>query len=362
MLLRALSLLLIQLFIGVSGAPCGCSSVVIPVHVDVLVPKDPTDPFGGLRSNSSSLRRVNDEYKMYGVFCQPHIISVKNSGVLQLLVHGATYNSQYWSPPIEEFRNYSYAAFSCDRGLSSLAIDALGAGLSSHPANASDVQYPTGAAALSQLARHLKKSALLPGVMPFKKIIGIGHSAGSSLLNFGAIVDGTRSPFDGLILTGSVIFDHGPPSLSSFPSARDADPLRWGTLDPAYLTTSNDRTIFYPADPTAFSLRMLLFNAFTKDIVSVSMILQVATTSVPVLEYKGPVAKVIGSEDQISCQSGRCMDVSELTAAEHVAWPAAQSFELVVSQGSSHDINLDFFALGVFNTVFTFRRSFPGNV
>jgi hypothetical protein len=83
MLLRPLSLLLIQLFIGVSGASCGCSSVVIPVHVDVLVPKDPTDPFGGLKSNSSSLRRVNDEYKMYGVFCQPHTISVKDSGQLE---------------------------------------------------------------------------------------------------------------------------------------------------------------------------------------------------------------------------------------------------------------------------------------
>ncbi|KAJ6576509.1 Alpha/beta hydrolase family-domain-containing protein [Mycena vulgaris] len=358
MLLRALSLLLIQLFVGASGASCGCSSVVIPVHVDVLVPKDPTDEFGGLKSNSSSLRRVNDEYKMHGVFCQPHTIPVQNSEVLQLLVHGVTYNSQYWSPPIEEFRNYSYAAFSCDRGLSSLAIDALGAGLSSHPANASDVQYPTGAAALSQLARHLKKSALLPGVKPFKKIIGIGHSAGSALLNFGAIVDGTRSPFDGLILTGSVIFDHGPSSLSMFPSARDADPLRWGALDPAYLTTSNDRTFFYPADPTTFSPRMLQFDAFTKDIASVSMILQVATTSVPALEYMGPVAKVIGSEDQISCQAGSCMNVSALTAAERVTWPAAQSFELVVSQGSGHDINLDFFASGALNTVFGFAKKF----
>ncbi|KAJ7798506.1 hypothetical protein B0H14DRAFT_2906575 [Mycena olivaceomarginata] len=35
-----------------SGASCGCSSIVIPVHVDVLIPKDPADPFGGLKTGN----------------------------------------------------------------------------------------------------------------------------------------------------------------------------------------------------------------------------------------------------------------------------------------------------------------------
>ncbi|KAJ7659510.1 hypothetical protein B0H17DRAFT_839460, partial [Mycena rosella] len=329
---------------------CGCSSLVIPVHVDVLVPKDPTDVFAGLKSNASGLRRVDATYDVYGVFCQPDTVSPKNAVVLQLLVHGITYTSQYWSPPAEEFRNYSYAAFSCDRGLSSLAVDWVGVGLSSRPVNASDVQYPTGAAALSQVARHLKTNFILPGVQPFKIIIGIGHSAGSGLLNFGAIVEGARSPFDGLVLTGSLSVEPGMlPSLSSIPSARDADPLRWGALDPAYITTSN-RTIFYPADPTAFSPRMLIFDDFTKDVGTVSTFLQTPTTSLTT-EYAGPVAKIVGSEDQLFCAgTGRCVDVAALTAAERVLWPAAQSFEVAVAQGSGHDLNLDFFAEGPFNT------------
>jgi hypothetical protein len=45
-----------------SGQSCGCSSLVIPVHVDVLIPKDIADPFGGLKSNASSLRRLNETY------------------------------------------------------------------------------------------------------------------------------------------------------------------------------------------------------------------------------------------------------------------------------------------------------------
>ncbi|KAJ7347966.1 Alpha/beta hydrolase family-domain-containing protein [Mycena albidolilacea] len=351
MLLSALSVLFHVLCIYVdvvSAAACDCSSLVVPVHVDVLVPKDPMDIFAGLKSNLSSLRRVDDTYDIYGVFY-----------VLQLLVHGITYTSQYWSPPVEEFRNYSYAAFSCDRGLSTLAIDWPGVGLSSRPVNASDVQFPTAAAALSQIARHLKKSSILPGVSPFRKIIGMGHSAGSALLNFGAIVEDARSPFDGLILTGSLSL--GPdtlPSLSIVPSARDVNPLRWGALDPGYITTSN-RTIFYPANPTAFSPRMLIFDDFTKDVGTVSTFLQTPTATLTT-RYTGPVAKVVGSEDQFLCARGRCTDVAALTAAEHVLWPVARSFEVVVAQGSGHDLNLDFLAQGPFNTFIRLVEQFSG--
>ncbi|KAJ7648380.1 hypothetical protein DFH06DRAFT_997409 [Mycena polygramma] len=335
-------------------ASCGCSPVVIPVHVDVLVPKDPTDEFGGLKSNASSLRRVNNTFNISGTFCQPSDpVSARNSDVLQLLVHGLTYNSQYWSPPVEEFRNYSYAAFSCDRGLASLAIDSLGVGLSSRPANASDVQCPTSAAAISQVARYLKTASILPGVGPFVKIIGVGHSAGSAMLAFGAIVEGAQSPFDGLILSGLLIIEPGsipaPPGLGS---ARDDTPARWGTLDPGYVTTSN-RTLYYPANPRSFSPRMMVFDNFTKDVGSMSVLLQAPTSSLTT-QYTGPVVKVMGSADQQFCGTGRCEDVGALTATERAVWPAAKSFDIVVTQESGHDLNLDFMADVSFGTFVRF--------
>ncbi|KAJ7909394.1 hypothetical protein B0H13DRAFT_2492551 [Mycena leptocephala] len=338
MLLRALSALfyLSRVYVA-SGASCDCSSLVIPVDVDVLVPKDPTDIFGGLKSNASSLRRLQATYDVYGVFY-----------VVQFLVHGFTYNNQYWSPPIEEFRNYSYSAFSCDRGLSSLAIDWVGVGLSSRPVNASDVQYATEAAVASQLARQLKNVSILPGVEPFKKVIGIGHSAGSVLLNFDALAEGPQSPFDGLIMTGALIVE--PNTLPPLPilSARDDDPLRWGGLDPDYLTTSS-RNIFYGPDPATFSPRMIRFDNFTKDVGSIATLLQVPISTLTA-QYTGHVAKVVGSEDQILCLGTRCEDVAALNAVEKVLWPDAKSFEVLVAQGSGHDLNLDFLAEGAFNT------------
>ncbi|KAF8177382.1 hypothetical protein K438DRAFT_2022322 [Mycena galopus ATCC 62051] len=339
-----------------SAASCACSSLLIPVHIDVLVPKDPTDGFAGLTSNASALRRVDDEYDIYGIFCRPDTIA--SSNVLQLLVHGLTYDSQYWSPPVEEFRNYSYAALACEHGLATLAVDWLGVGLSTRPANSSDVQYPTISAALSQIARRFKTPSIIPGVNPFKKVIGVGHSVGSALLNFGAIVE-AASPFDGLILTGSLITEPGEgPSLDTVTSARDDTPLRWGTLDPGYITRS-DRTLFYPVDTTTFSPRMLIFDGFVKDIGTVATFPQPVTTSLTT-HYTGPVVKIVGSEDQLYCAADRCEDIAALTAVERVLWPAAKSFEVVVAPGSGHDLNLDFFANGPFNTFIRFVNQFAG--
>ncbi|KAJ7692978.1 Alpha/beta hydrolase family-domain-containing protein [Mycena olivaceomarginata] len=306
MLLCALSVLFsLSRVYAASGASCDCSPIVIPVDVDVLIPKDPTDIFGD---------------------------------VVQFLVHGFTYTNQYWSPPIEEFRNYSYSAFSCDRGLPSLAIDWVGVGLSSRPVNASDVQYATEAAVASQLARQLKNVSIFPGVQPFKKVIGIGHSAGSVLLNFAALVEGPQSPFDGLIMTGALIVE--PNTLPPLPilSARDDDPLRW-----AAATSSTAPT------PATFSPRMLRFDNFTKDVGSIASLLQVPISTLPT-QYTGPVAKVVGSEDQLLCLGTRCEDVAALNAVEKVLWPHAKSFEVLVAQGSGHDLNLDFLAEGPFNT------------
>jgi hypothetical protein len=54
------------------------------------------------------------------------------------------------------------------------------------------------------------------------------------------------------------------------------------------------------------------------------------------------------------------VDIAALTAAEQVLWPAAQSFEVVVAQGSGHDLNLDFLAQGPFNTFSRLVYQFAG--
>ncbi|KAJ7611268.1 Alpha/beta hydrolase family-domain-containing protein [Roridomyces roridus] len=328
----------------------------MPVHIEALLPTDPLDALAGLQSNASGLRRLDDTYNMIYLWC----FLPPGGDVVQLLVHGFTYTNQYWSPPAEEFKNYSYAAFSCDRGIPSLAVDWLGVGLSSRPPNASDVQYPSVSAVMSQIARNLKSGPIISGIGPFKKVIGVGHSAGSGLLNFGAIIEGSHSPFDGLVLTSALIVEPGSlgPSSTSYSPARDVDPVRWATLDPAYVSNAN-RTAFYPRDKTAFSPRMIVFDNFTKDVGTVSMFAQIPTTSLP-NQYAGPVVKIVGSEDQLFCNGDTCNNVTALTEAEQVLWPDARSFDVVVAEGSGHDLNLDFHAMALFNTFVAFVEKFAG--
>ncbi|KAJ7922204.1 hypothetical protein B0H13DRAFT_2267599 [Mycena leptocephala] len=294
-----------------SGQSCGCSSLVIPVHVDVLIPKDPADPFGGLKAMQA----------VYAVWKKPNIGRLRR-GIPKL----------------------SYTEFACDRGLSSLAIDLVGVGLSSRPANASDVQFATNAAVVSQLARHLKIASIIAGVQPFKKVIAIGHSAGSATLTFGATAERAHSPFDGFILTGNVNFVH-PSTLPGLPGL-----MRHGTIP-------RSGGPILPRKPQLLLARMAIFDAFTKDVGPLSAQSQGGVTSLPA-HYPGPVAKVVGSEDQGFCTASNCVDVVALNASERLLWPDARSFDVVVAQGSGHDLNLDFFAKGPFNTFVEFVEKF----
>ncbi|KAJ7884605.1 hypothetical protein B0H14DRAFT_3742212 [Mycena olivaceomarginata] len=255
---------------------------------------DPTDVFAGLKSNSSSLRRVDDIYNIYGVFCQPESMSARN--------------------PASCARNHIYQPIlvSVGGGIPKLFLHGL-------------FLTPTVAAAISRLAHHLETVSLLPGVPPFRTIIGIGHSTGSGLLTFTAIVDGARSPFAAFILTSALSDSGAAPAAPSslIPSARDDTPLRWSALDPGYITAPN-RSIFYPR-----RLRRL-FDAFTRDVGSVGMLAQTGVVSIAAQHYAGRVAKVLGAADQFICADERCEDVAALSAAEGVLWPAAESFELVL--------------------------------
>jgi hypothetical protein len=197
-------------------------------------------------------------------------------------------------------------------------------------------------------------------VPPFKTLIGVGHSAGAGLLSFGAVVDGAQSPFAALILTSEPINGTAVPAAPSptVPSARDDTPLRWGALDPGYVTAPN-RSVFYPADPAAFSPRMQVFDAFTRDVASVSLIAQTATVALVAEKYAGRIAKIFGLADQLNCVgTTQCEDVGALSAAQSALWPAAESFEIVVLEGSGHDLNLDFFAADAFRTFVDFVEKF----
>jgi pimeloyl-ACP methyl ester carboxylesterase len=88
-----------------------CRDVKVPV---TLVPGTPADQ------------------TIYGQLCSP---AGGPSKVLQVLVHGVTYDHHYWDLPGFGGR-YSYVRYMAAAGYSTLAIDRIGSGRSSHPPGA----------------------------------------------------------------------------------------------------------------------------------------------------------------------------------------------------------------------------------
>lgn len=279
-------------------------------------------------------------------------------GLLQFLIHGQTYNRQYWTMPVASFENYSYVEYSCKRGLSSFIYDSIGAGLTTRPKNASDVQLPTVADVAVQLGEAIKSNvlrALSPQNKIFKKIVSVGHSLGSGILDFIAITRGDDIPFDAYVVTG-LFRNTVPPGDIPLPivPARVVDPARWGNLDPAYLATPvGIRSAFYSRDNTTYSPRVLALDELTKDAGSEYLVFQGGANYFPAHNFTKPVFCMVGSMDQINCGKSSCNETAVRTT-EQPYWPKVRNFSVFVSPEAGHDLNLDFFAGRAYQKIFDF--------
>src|ERR1700726_1843093 len=124
--------------------------------------------------------------------------------LVQLLVHGATYNSSYWNfncPTCQE-NAYSYVQNMGAKGLTTFNYDRIGVGQSSHPLPTL-VTIQSDAYVLSQLITDLRTGGY--GGPSFQKVVLVGHSVGSSI-SIAEAADPSLARPDGVILTGFIHF------------------------------------------------------------------------------------------------------------------------------------------------------------
>jgi pimeloyl-ACP methyl ester carboxylesterase len=133
-------------------------------------------------------------YTISGYFYHRGIL---RNQTLQVLVHGGTYNHKYWDAPTINGHSYSYVKFMAENGYSLLAIDQLGAGLSSKP----DGDFVTMAETTSSLHQVLVqlRSGANPLRHAFDTIALVGHSMGSINAIY---VQATYHDADALVVTG----------------------------------------------------------------------------------------------------------------------------------------------------------------
>ena len=80
----------------------------------------------------------SNSYMISGTLCTPpNTLNLTNIPDVQLLVHGAGYDSSYWDfSPDGVTDEYSYVGAAAAAGLTTFRYDRLGTGLSDHPLDA----------------------------------------------------------------------------------------------------------------------------------------------------------------------------------------------------------------------------------
>lgn len=258
-----------------------------------------------------------------------------------ILVHGATYDSAYWSWPQDPAR-YSFAWAALRAGYAVLAVDRLGQGASSRPASALD-SFPAQAATLHAVAtwaaRHWPRRVI------------VGHSFGSA--EEAAELAAWPRDADAAVFTGSghtVSAATNALSHSGFAPAASLG-ARFATLDAGYETsttlTVRARLLYRPADADP---AVIAFDQRTRDTLSLTEL----TTRPPNLSgltrsLAMPTLLIDGQNDAHYCDGAQqpaetnlddCATGASLYASERGNYGPCLATAVV--PGSGHDLQTEF--------------------
>ncbi|EJD51015.1 hypothetical protein AURDEDRAFT_160157 [Auricularia subglabra TFB-10046 SS5] len=282
-------------------------------------------------------------------YCEPIVKVPFRKDTIQVLVHGVSYNTEYWDSAFEP-EIYSYVRFAASEGYATLNMARLGYGKSDHPDPVSVVQTPFDIAMLKAIVEAARAGRIPGATRGFRTVVYLGHSYGSILLN-GLIIEKpalvNAAVFTGyghdLSKTGVVA------SIIGLGPARDINPARFGSLPPDYLTTANisSRAAGFYGPPGTFDPAALVFDEAHKDTTTTGEIL---TLSVPVTtapKFRGDVFTINGVKDSIFCTQPGCKNL----ATEGQFYPSAKSVEFAVVPLTGHSLNFHLSAPAFYATL-----------
>lgn len=303
----------------VPAGPGGCRVVEVPVGGGAHVEGELCDPVG------------------------------RPSSVLQVLVPGGTYARSYWDFPVGRTsagEPLSYARHMTTAGYSTLAIDPLGVGGSSHPLSAT-VTIQVQAEAIHRVVQAARSGAL---GATYPTVVLVGHSLGTLT---GYVEATTYRDVDGIVASGTshspaagavaALFSHAVPAPLD-PATRDEVPL-----DVGYISLLGARETFHaggPTDPAVLkadedsrSPGPSAYLGTLAPYLAITPLLRTDTLDVPVLVANG-------RGDAVFCRQGGygsgtdCADAQALRAAEAPFFGPGAELETYVLPDSGHVLNL----------------------
>lgn len=275
------------------------------------------------------LGQTSPHYSVRGTLCLP---PGRRPGVVQLLLHGGTYDREYFQFGYRE-AVYSYTRHANAAGYATLNIDRLGAGASDKPPSA-DMTPQNVAFVVHQVVQALRTSV---NGKRFGWVQGVGHSMGSVAL---AIEAATYGDVDSVILTGMAhdLSEAGVVGVQStrYPANLEAP---WAGLDSGYLTTLPGTRGDYFYHPPTTSPGAVAHDEATKDVMPVTELLGLelfALTNqiaVPTLVVNGEFDALICGSDGTDCSTSAAM-----RADEAPFFSAAACMRAVSIPDTGHDL------------------------
>lgn len=277
---------------------------------------------------------VRDQ-RVYGELCTP---AGTHPRVIQVLVHGTTYDHGYWDLPGFGSR-YSYVRHTVARGYAALAIDRIGVGRSSHPLSALTT-FDADVETLHQVVRAVRSPGFPGGAYP--RVVLVGHS-------FGTLVAESElsehHDAEGIIATGWLAGLPKPvPTAGLIARSHSAplDPAFAGRgLDPGYLTTRPGTRAFFHQAGT-YDPAVLAADERRKQTYTIGELATFATAALdgPTEQITGPALLVLGEHDVFFCGPTDCSTGDRVRRGQAAHWRSASSLHVSVQPGAGHDIGL----------------------
>lgn len=301
-----------------------------------FVEMNQVDSTFALDATSGGPSVISGSYDIFSKLCLPKDPKKANKvKTVQLLTHGATLDHTYWdiSP------GYSYVDVATAAGYATLSYDQLGVGNSDHPDPIQVVQAASQVAVTHRLVELLRTAKV--GGLDFDKVVGVGHSAGSTLTQ--AITTNYPNDFDAAILTGTST-SASSVSLSmaafNFVNANTDPSPKLKDLPAGYLTQQSAAGIQfafyrYPNfDQNAFEQQVA-----NKQTNTLGILLTLGGIIAPSTHFTGPVDVVNGENDLVFC-GGNCLyPTDQNKAVLAVFYPTASSgSQAYISAGAGHSI------------------------
>lgn len=239
-------------FVPSSGGNASCITGLISLtttstymNINFPNPESPeaiTDAFLNLVGNnytiytsSSGTSEQTKNFNIWSKLCVPVDSTVQWLDTIHFLTHGGTVDHSYW----DLSKGYSYVDAAANAGYATFSYDRLGIGHSSRPDPINDVQAPVQVDLAHLLIQKLREGAI-GGAGPFKHVVGVGHSAGSTFTE--AISAKYTHDYDAVIVTGTSA-DPGSYAMSVMVSW---DPVQASDAPKGYFTQATRQAVQFP--------------------------------------------------------------------------------------------------------------------